>query len=72
LPYLDGHTGAAASGETPAHFRESSLVSARDPSLPRVARFEHQAKGLVFVYSAAVFVAAADGEAVNQPPIIKL
>jgi hypothetical protein len=37
--YPDIHTGPSPAGETPAHFRDSSLVSARDPSLPRVARF---------------------------------
>jgi len=37
--YPDLHTGLVAGDETLAHFRDSSLVSARDPSLPRVARF---------------------------------
>jgi hypothetical protein len=32
-----------------------------------VARFEHQACGLVFVYSAAFFVAAVYREAVHHP-----
>jgi len=45
-------------------FEGSSLVSRARPSLPRVARLEHQACGLVFVYPAAVFVAAVYGEAV--------
>ena len=31
--------GRSPADETLAHFRDSSLVSARDPSLPRVARF---------------------------------
>jgi hypothetical protein len=66
-PYPDIHTGTAPDGQTAAHFRDSSLVSARDLSLPRVARFEHQARGLVFVYSAAVFVAAVYGEAGHHP-----
>src|SRR5919197_1153105 len=39
LPYPDVHTGGGCDHETLAHFRDSSLVSARDPSLPRVARF---------------------------------
>jgi hypothetical protein len=39
LPYPDIHTGRPPDDETLAHFRDSSLVSARDPSLPRVARF---------------------------------
>ena len=38
-PYPDVHTGRGRRGQTLAHFRDSSLVSARDPSLPRVARF---------------------------------
>jgi hypothetical protein len=38
-PYPDVHTGDRRREETAAHFRDSSLVSARDPSLPRVARF---------------------------------
>ena len=38
-PYPDLHTGPRPCDETAAHFRDSSLVSARDPSLPRVARF---------------------------------
>jgi hypothetical protein len=47
---------------------EIPLSSARAaPSLPRVARFDHQAIGLVIVYSAAVFVAAAYREAVKHP-----
>src|SRR5512147_3194374 len=39
FPYRDVHTGTGCGGQTPPHFRDSSLVSARDPSLPRVARF---------------------------------
>jgi hypothetical protein len=66
-PYPDLHTGGGRRGQTPAHFRDSSLVSARDPTLPRVARFDHQAIGLVIVYSAAVFVAAVYREAVKHP-----
>jgi hypothetical protein len=65
--YRDLHTGDGHRNETPAHFRDSYLVSARDPSLPRVARFDHQAIGLVIVYSAAVFVAAVYREAVKHP-----
>jgi hypothetical protein len=67
LAYREFHTGQGFRRQTLAHFRDSSLVSARDPSLPRVARFDHQAIGLVIVYSAAVFVAAVDGEAVDHP-----
>ena len=39
VPYPDLHTGPSRRGQTLAHFRGSSLVSARGPSLPRVARF---------------------------------
>src|SRR5215210_3574307 len=37
--YRDVHTGRWGHGHASAHSRDSSLVSARDPSLPRVARF---------------------------------
>jgi hypothetical protein len=50
LPYRDVHTARRFGGETLAYFRGSSLVSARDPSLPRVARLDHQATGLVIVF----------------------
>jgi cobalt-zinc-cadmium efflux system protein len=50
LAYREFHTGQGFRRQTLAHFRDSSLVSARDPSLPRVARFDHQAIGLVIVY----------------------
>jgi hypothetical protein len=54
LPYPDVHTGPASDDETLAHFRDSSLVSAHVPSLPRVVRLDHQAIGLVIVFLGTV------------------
>jgi hypothetical protein len=52
--YPDLHTGPALAEETLAHFRDSSLVSAHAPSLPRVVRLDHQAIGLVIVFLGTV------------------